>query len=91
MRKTNMNAVFFLFAASGCFALYLLFFVRMRENLEDVASQRRKIELQHHQTQNTRETETEKNAICPRATAQAQRVFFVEELRIKRRSFSFFL
>lgn len=82
---------FFFFAASGCFALYLLFFVRMRENLEDVASQRRKIELQHHQTQNTRETETEKNAISPRATAQAQRVFFVEELRIKRRSFSFFL
>lgn len=83
--------LFFLFAASGCFALSLLFFVRMRENLGDVASQRRKIELQHHQTQNTRETETEKNAISPRATAQAQRVFFVEELRIKRRSFSFFL
>jgi len=61
----------------------------MRENLEDVASRRRKIELRHHQTQNTRETETEKNAISARASAQAQRGFFVEELRIKRQPFSF--
>lgn len=90
MRKTNMNAVFFV-CSEWVLCIVSFVFVRMRENLEDVASQRRKIELQHHQTQNTRETETEKNAISPRATAQAQRVFFVEELRIKRRSFSFFL
>lgn len=83
--------LFFFVCSEWVLCIVSFVFVRMRENLEDVASQRRKIELQHHQTQNTRETETEKNAISPRATAQAQRVFFVEELRIKRRSFSFFL
>jgi len=81
--------LFFFVCSEWVLCIVSFVFVRMRENLEDVASRRRKIELRHHQTQNTRETETEKNAISARASAQAQRGFFVEELRIKRQPFSF--
>lgn len=84
-----MNAVFFV-CSEWVLCIVSFVFVRMRENLEDVASRRRKIELRHRQTQNTRETETEKNAISARASAQAQRGFFCRGTKNQKAAIFFF-